>query len=311
MSSALALGLAALGRPAYLTLGRAGSLPTDRSAASMRARCHDVLDAAYDAGVRHVDAARSYGLAERFLADWLRERGHHDVEVSSKWGYRYVGGWRVDADVHEVKAHDLEQFSTQWAQTRELLGGVVSLYQVHSLTVGSPLLDDRPLLAALAALRDHGVRVGFSTSGPRQADAVRAATAVEIGGRRLFDACQSTWNLLEPSAGPALAEAHAAGLRVLVKEALANGRLAVDAPLPVRQAAERAGVGPDAIALAAALRQPWADRVLLGPASVEQLRSNLRALDLPTGALSGEADVGGLAEPPEAYWEHRSSLAWS
>jgi aryl-alcohol dehydrogenase-like predicted oxidoreductase len=48
---------------------------------------------------------------------------------------------------------------------------------------------------------------------------------MRVDGVRLFDAVQATWNLLEPSAGPALAEAHAAGLGVIVKEALANGRL--------------------------------------------------------------------------------------
>jgi aryl-alcohol dehydrogenase-like predicted oxidoreductase len=273
-----------------------------------------VLDAAYEAGIRHVDAARSYGLAEQFLADWLHERGHRDVEVSSKWGYTYVGDWRMDADVHEVKAHDLERFTEQWAQTRELLGDVVSLYQVHSLTADSPLLGDRPLLASLARLRDEGVQVGFSTSGPGQAEAVRAATALEVDGRRLFSACQSTWNLLEPSVADALAEAHAAGVRVLVKEALANGRLALDAPAALRRVAGRAGVGPDAVALAAAVAQPWADGVLLGPASVEQLRSNLRADAVPAQELAGLTDPAGLAElaePPEAYWAHRSALAWT
>ena len=35
-----------------------------------------MLDAAYAAGVRYVDAARSYGRAEEFLAGWLAERGH-------------------------------------------------------------------------------------------------------------------------------------------------------------------------------------------------------------------------------------------
>ena len=55
-----------------------------------------MLDAAYAAGVRYVDAARSYGRAEEFLAGWLAERGHADVIVGSKWGYRYTGGWRLD-----------------------------------------------------------------------------------------------------------------------------------------------------------------------------------------------------------------------
>ena len=82
----------------------------------------------------------------------------------------------------------------------------------------------------------------------------------------MFTSVQSTWNMLEPSVGPALAEAHAAGAHVLVKEALANGRLAVSTPPPVAAFAARLGVGPDAVALAAVLTLPWADTVLLGPA---------------------------------------------
>ena len=67
--SRVGLGLAALGRPAYITSGREQDLP-DRSVAGMRARAFSVLDAAYAAGVRYVDAARSYGLAEEFLAGY-------------------------------------------------------------------------------------------------------------------------------------------------------------------------------------------------------------------------------------------------
>src|SRR3984885_2095659 len=94
--SRVGLGLAALGRPAYITGGRAADLP-DRSVAGLRARTFSMLDAAYAAGVRYVDAARSYGRAEEFLAGWLAERGHTDVVIGSKWGYRYAGGWRLDA----------------------------------------------------------------------------------------------------------------------------------------------------------------------------------------------------------------------
>ena len=58
--------------------------------------------------------------------------------------------------------------------------------------------------------------------------------SVEVEGVPLFSSVQATYNLLEPSAGPALAEAHDAGRTVIVKEALANGRLvqeAADSPL--------------------------------------------------------------------------------
>src|SRR5918999_2239192 len=300
----LGLGLAALGRPAYINLGREGELPAGRTVAAMRAACWEVLDAAYGSGIRWVDAARSYGRAEEFLAGWLADRGHRDVMVSSKWGYAYVGDWRIDADVHEVKEHTLTRYRSQVAETGKLLGDHLGLYQVHSLTADSPLFDDVPLQRALAA---EGVRMGFSTSGAAQAETVRRALDLEVDGRRLFTAVQSTWNLLEPSVADALRAAHDGGLHVLVKEVLANGRLAVQPPPPVARLAERHGVGPDAIALAAALAQPWADTVLIGAASVPQLHANLLAADL---TLDDDLSAD-LAMPPAEYWAERATLPWN
>jgi aryl-alcohol dehydrogenase-like predicted oxidoreductase len=108
--SRIGLGLAALGRPAYITGDRGSDLP-DRSVAGLEARTFEVLDAAYAGGVRYVDAARSYGRAEEFLASWLADRRHNDVVVGSKWGYRYTGGWRLDGGVQEVKEHSLAMFT--------------------------------------------------------------------------------------------------------------------------------------------------------------------------------------------------------
>lgn len=303
------MGLAALGRPAYINLGRVGELPARRDVEAMRGATHAVLDEAYARGVRRVDVARSYGRAEEFLADWLAARGHTDVVVSSKWGYAYVGGWRMDAPVHEVKEHSLARFTAQWEETAARLGGVLSLYQVHSLTAGSPLFTDEPLLEALAGLADEGVRTGFSTSGPAQADTIRRALELEVAGRRVFTAVQSTWNLLEPSAGLALAEAHGEGVLVQLKETLANGRLAVEPPPAVAALAKARRVRPDAVALAAAYAETWADVVLLGPASVAQLDANLAGarLRLTDAEL---ATLAELRESPAEYWARRSGLDW-
>jgi aryl-alcohol dehydrogenase-like predicted oxidoreductase len=119
--SRIGLGLAAVGRPACITSGREQDLP-DRSVAGLRARTFSMLDAAYAAGVRYADAARSYGRAEEFLAGRLAERGQADVIAGSKWGYRYTGGWRLDAARQEVKDHSLAMFTAQLAQSRALLG---------------------------------------------------------------------------------------------------------------------------------------------------------------------------------------------
>src|SRR4051812_19977246 len=221
----IALGTAALGRPAYINLRRDGALPAERTVEAMREACFEVLDAAYAAGIRWVDAARSYGHAEAFVSEWATSRNPSGLTVSSKWGYEYTADWRPDADVHEVKEHSLARFERQWAETRALLD--VGLYQVHSLTADSPLFTDRELQAAMAAI---GVPLGFSTSGPGQAGTIRRAFELEVDGQRLFSAVQSTWNVLETSAAPALAEAHKAGARVMVKEVMANGRLAVAPP---------------------------------------------------------------------------------
>lgn len=298
-----------MGRPAYINLGRVSELPPERTVDAMRRTTYAVLDAAYRAGIRWIDVARSYGRAEEFLADWLEKRGHGDLTVSSKWGYTYVGAWRLDAAMHEVKEHSASSFSRQWSESRALLGQSINLYQVHSLTLDSPLFTDDPLLRALSALTDDGVRVGFSTSGPRQGEVIRRAFDLRIAGRPIFTAVQSTWNLLEPSAGRALAEAHAAGNLVLVKETLANGRLVVKPPPVLARIAARHGTGPDAIAIAAVLARPWADTVLVGPASPDQLAANLAA----TKVQLTEAELRSLAtmaEPPGEYWGRRSSLHW-
>jgi aryl-alcohol dehydrogenase-like predicted oxidoreductase len=78
--SPLGLGLAALGRPGYVNVGHDDDLP-DHDVEAMRHQTYAVLDAAYREGVRYVDAARSYGRAEEFLAGWLSQRGHAPDEV--------------------------------------------------------------------------------------------------------------------------------------------------------------------------------------------------------------------------------------
>ena len=310
----MGIGLAALGRPGYVTLGHAEDLGSDRSVTGLSRRTHQVLDHAYQRGVRYLDAARSYGYGEAFLADWLSSDPDRaaTVTVGSKWGYTYVAGWRVDADEHEVKDHSLATFERQYSETRELLGGHLDLYQVHSASLTTGVLDDRRLLEALTDLAGSGILVGMSLSGPDQADTLRRALELSEAGRAPFRAVQATWNLLEPSTGAALAEAHQAGWGITVKEALANGRLTPrgDLPAQVQHAAAQLDVAVDALAIAAALAQPWSHVVLSGATTVEHLDSNLAALDLdvPAGLIE---ELTADAEPPAAYWEQRRALAWN
>ena len=233
----LALGLAALGRPGYISVGHAGDLP-DTSAPAMERHCHEVLDAAWAAGIRWFDAARSYGKAEDFLSSWLSARAIPPgaVSVSSKWGYRYTADWQVHAAHHEVKDHSLAALDEQWPESRARLGAYLTLYQVHSATLESGILDDARVLDRLAELRASGVAIGLSVSGPRQRETIERALAQPV-----WSSVQATWNLMERSAEPALRAAKQAGWRVLIKEALANGRLVREPPAPLAAEAARLG----------------------------------------------------------------------
>jgi aryl-alcohol dehydrogenase-like predicted oxidoreductase len=143
-------------------------------------------------------------------------------------------------------------------------------------------------------------------TGPRQRETIERALELD-----LFDAVQATWNLLDRSAAPALAQAHTAGMGVIVKEAVANGRLTSrGAERLLLDAASHLGAPPDALALAAAVGQPWADVVLSGAATVEQLESNLRALEVE---YDEELDsvLARLTEDRDAYWATRAALPWN
>lgn len=311
----LGMGLAAVGRPAYINLHRDRDLGADRAVETLRARAYEVLDAAYAAGVRYVDAARSYGLAEEFLASWLdaRDLPAGAVTVGSKWGYTYTAGWRVDAEVNEVKDHSVAVLRRQHGESRAILGGRLRLYQVHSATLDSGIFEDREVLAELARLRvEEGLVIGLTVSGPQQPDAIRRALEIEVEGVNPFATVQATWNLLEPSAGAALAEAHQAGFGVILKEVLANGRLAApgaDASPELLDLARARGATLDHLALAAAAANRWADVVLSGAVTPAQVRQNVDALQDRVTTLD-DAALGRHAEPPDRYWAERGRLPW-
>jgi aryl-alcohol dehydrogenase-like predicted oxidoreductase len=316
--SRLGLGLAAVGRPGYITLGRARDLGAARTPEAMFARTAELLDAARTAGVRYVDAARSYGRAEDFLARWLVARGvaRGELIVGSKWGYRYTAGWAVNAPVHEQKELSSPRFHGQLAESLALLGDWLDLYEIHSATAESGCLTDEHLLRALVEARRGGAfrAVGLTLSGPTSDRALDLGLAARLDGEPVFDVVQATFNLLEPSLAPRLGAAHDAGLGVIAKEVHANGRLTdandrpEDAALLARLRDVAGGVPIDRLAVGFALAHPFVDVVLSGAATVTQLSSHLAAAAAPAVEVGA---LGGLAEPPEGYWRTRAALPWS
>ena len=316
----IGLGLAALGRPGYINIKHAEDLRHDYSVDAMQAHTHLILDVAWQAGIRYFDVARSYGRAEEFLASWLtrREISPKAVTVGSKWGYIYTADWQVDASVHETKDLSLPVLRRQWVESAANLNGYLKLYQIHSATIESGVFENTEVLQELDSYRQAGLAIGLSLSGPRQAETLERAMHLQLDGRPIFECVQATWNLIETSAGETLQVAHESGLGVIIKEALANGRLTAKNDDPafasrralLESAAKELGTSLDAFCLGAVLVHPWVDVVLSGAATPEQLTSNLKALN--SSWDSGLDDkLAPLREPPQDYWAKRSALPWT
>lgn len=318
--SKLGLGLAALGRPGYINLGHAEDLKNNYNVGAMQWHTCQMLDLAWSLGIRYFDTARSYGKAEEFLGTWLQSKSQlvEHPFIASKWGYTYTANWRVNAKIHEIKEHSLVVLQKQMLETRQNLKTNPDLYQIHSVTLESKVLENTQVLRRLAQLKARGTKVGLSLSGVNQAATLEKALEVEVEGVRLFDVVQATFNLLEQSVAPALVMAHEAGLGVVVKEALANGRLTfrnTDVHLkPAWQMlttqADRLNTTVDALALAFVLKQPFVNVVLSGAANADHLKSNLQALEVVWDEEASEM-LEPLVQTPKVYWENRQQMDWN
>lgn len=318
--SRLGLGLAALGRPGYINLNHGEDLNFSYGVAQMEAHTHSVLDLAWKEGIRYFDVAQSYGKAEEFLASWIRKRDLplDAIAVGSKWGYTYTAKWQVQAQVHEVKDHNLDTFSRQWASSQKRLGNHLGLYQVHSATFSSGILGKTEVLEALVRLKEKGIGIGMSVSGPEQGEVIRAALMSEVDGVPVFDSFQATWNVMEPSAGEALTLASQMGKGIIIKEALANGRLTTRNTHPhftetlhfLQAIAQSYDTTIDALLLKIALQQDWIHVVLSGAGKASHIQSNVKALQLPR--IIEETEILERAKMSvDAYWTERKSLNWN
>ena len=89
----MGLGMAALGRPGYINLDRSSIFGTEeRTVETMQSSANTVMDTLFEnCGDERpwLDCARSYGLSEKFVGEYLRSKqiSPSSVHVSSKWGY--------------------------------------------------------------------------------------------------------------------------------------------------------------------------------------------------------------------------------
>ena len=317
IANLLGFGTAAIGRPQYINLKQD---PTQKAfnLVSFRDQGMAMLDAAYAGGIRYFDTAPGYGLAQDLLIDWLAMTKHTDIVLATKWGYTYVANFEPNAILHEVKEHSLQKLNEQWEVSKKLLPHL-KYYQVHSATLDSGVLENQSVLERLFALKQqYNLIVGVSTTGPNQAIVLEKAMGIQCEGVPLFGVFQCTYNLLDQSIASLGKAIVKSGKKLVIKEALANGRLMPHKDYQtyahlydlLEKLANKYEVGVDAIALQFCLGNMAGATILSGASTQTQLSQNLQSqqFKLTSQELNKLAAFG---IDPEAYWSERSSLAWN
>lgn len=312
----IGLGTAAIGRPQYINIRQ-----EETSAFSLdafRQKGLAMLEEAYASGIRYFDTAPGYGMAEQLLIDWMSTKNDPSIELATKWGYTYVANFDLQATQHEVKEHSLAKLNEQWRQSQALLPALTS-YQIHSATFETGVLENQVVLERLAELKAaHGLYIGLSTTGANQREVLEKSLLVEVAGEPLFDLFQVTYNIFDQSLGEIIQQTSQTGKRVVIKEALANGRIFTNAAYPHYQSAyqllsalaEKYEVGIDAIALRFCLDSIPVYKVLSGAALESHLHGNLQASTFSLDAVELDA-LRGLAVDRDFYWTERKQLGWN
>ncbi len=306
----IGLGLAAIGRPEYINIRDNTSI--DKSFSAFKKNALEILDFAYKIGVRYFDTAASYGKGEDFLKKWHNKTNHTDAVIGTKWGYTYVANWELGySGKHEIKEHSLEKLKEQWQASKSLLPNL-KIYQIHSATFDSGVLDNVDVLNELHKLKKtHNLKIGLTSSGSNQQEVIKKSLEIEIEGKALFDSYQVTYNILEQAAFPILEKLVASKKIVIIKEALANGRVFLKdlQSETLNQLAQKYKVGIDAVALRFVIDTLNPTYVLSGASTIDQLKENYKALDFHLTKSEIE-DLKMMKETSSTYWNERNKLSW-
>ena len=312
----IGLGTAAIGRPQYINIRKESS--SEFSLETFRQKGLLLLEDAYQKGVRYFDTAPGYGMAEQLLMDWVMKKNDASIEIATKWGYTYVANFDPSAIQHEVKEHSLKKLNEQWEQSRMLLPLLTS-YQVHSATFETGVLKNELILNRLAELKDkHGLLIGITTTGANQIDVLKTALDIKVNEKKLFDFFQVTYNIFDQSLASVAEEINKRNNRLVIKEALANGRIFPNEKYPnyataykiLSQLAEKYKVGLDAISLRFCMDSIPVFKVLSGAANEQHLSDNLKVSDFKLEKEDIRL-LKKLAVSPHLYWDERKRLGWN
>ncbi|WP_299670054.1 aldo/keto reductase [uncultured Polaribacter sp.] len=312
----LGLGTAALGRPQYINVRLKDTAFSNLE--EFRKQSFYVLEKAYNSGIRYFDTAPGYGLAEELVLKWLQTKNDSSIEIATKWGYTYTANFDVNATIHEVKEHSLAKLNEQWNFSKKLLP-YLKVYQIHSATLETGVLENTAVLKRLAFLKkEHNLKIGLTTSGTNQVEVIKKGLNVLIDGKQLFDVFQVTYNFLDQSLQEIANELNHQNKKIIIKEALANGRVFRNSDYPnysdiystLEKLADTYKVGIDAISLKYCEQTISKSTVLSGASDQKQLQENLK---MNLFSLSNEdiEILNSFRVPNELYWNERKKLTWN
>jgi aryl-alcohol dehydrogenase-like predicted oxidoreductase len=312
----LGLGTAALGRPQYINVRQNNNIKHDLE--TFRKHSFQVLENAYNSGIRYFDTAPGYGLAEGLVLEWLKTKNDKTIEIATKWGYTYTANFDTNATIHEVKEHSLAKLNEQWGYSKQLLP-YLKVYQIHSATIETGVLENTEVLAQLAFLKKtHHLKIGLTTTGTNQVEVLKKALEILVDGEPIFDLFQVTYNFLDQSLKEMLAELIRQNKTIVIKEALANGRVFRSPRYPLYEEmysvldnlSKKHNVGIDAISLKYCEQTITNSIILSGASSTKQLKENLKMNSFSLSIDDIEI-LSSFKTDPKFYWEERKKLQWN
>ena len=185
----IGLGTAAIGRPLYINVKQDVTVASF-SLPKFKKNGLQVLEDAYNNGVRYFDTSPGYGLAERLVVEWLESKKDPSIQVSTKWGYTYVANFDPKAKQHEVKEHSVDKLNMQWEYSKMLLP-YLKVYQIHSATFESGVLDNLEVLKRLHDLKnENNITIGLTTTGNNQTEVLEKGLSIQVENEALFQSFQ-------------------------------------------------------------------------------------------------------------------------
>ncbi|MFD5424246.1 aldo/keto reductase [Streptomyces sp. NPDC127084] len=295
---------------------------------------HTIMDAALDAGINFFDTANAYGWGankgrtEKIIGNWFAKGGdRRDKVVLATKVYANMGGDGPAWPNHD-KLSALNIRRAVDASLKRLQTDYIDLYQFHHVDRDTPVEE---IWQAIDVLIKQGkILYAGSSNFPGWKIAQANETATRLGMVGLVSE-QCLYNLAERRAEMEIVPAareyglgvipwsplHGGLLGGVIKKEAAGGRrsegrsAASLADTSVREKVQayedlldKHGLAPGEVALAWLLTRPGVTGPIVGPRTVEQVASALRAVELELSEdLLGELDgiFPGPGPSPEAF----------